>query len=96
MMLGLLNWGIGGLAGLMLQSERRFNPPRQLRRYGRTVTVWPIDASGTDKEPIRMSADGSVADTDNDSLQKLKGCAIEIIVPASAILERKLDPLLSR
>jgi general secretion pathway protein L len=93
MMMGLLHWWISGLAGLILQAERGFNRPRRLRLYGKTATLRPIDASGVEGEPIRMPADGSFAGTDNDSLQKLSGCAIEIVVPASAILERKLDPL---
>ena len=84
---------IDGLAAALVWVETLLSQPRrfQLRTNSRLVTLHPINPSGG-------SSVISIDPTDLDKIppeliEKTRGATLEIVVPAVAILERRLDPL---
>jgi hypothetical protein len=86
------NWWCEGLATAFLHVERDLNRPHHFRlpTQARPLALQPTGAS-------RAQSDSSIPLSEGDPteaiLARTRGSIIEIVVPAAAILERKLDPL---
>jgi general secretion pathway protein L len=88
-----LRWWSEGLAAQMLEFA---NPARQRRRYRLHANARPFvlsDIQGAAMGVIETKAIGTISEPATELLAQTRDQIIEILVPPTAIIERRLDPL---
>jgi general secretion pathway protein L len=88
-----LRWWSEGLAAQMLEFANHTRQPRRYRLHVNTRPFVLSDIQGAAMGLIETKATGTISEPAAELLAQTRDQIIEILVPPTAIIERRLDPL---
>jgi general secretion pathway protein L len=88
-----LRWWSEGLAAQMLEIADHMRQPRRYRLHANARPFVLSDVQGVARGVIETKANGTIGEPPADLLAQTRAQIIEIMVPPTAIIERRLDPL---
>ena len=88
-----LHWWSEGLAAQILEIADHIRQPRRYRLHANARPFVLSDAQGVARGVIETKATGTISEPPTELLAQTQDQIIEIVVPPTAIIERRLDPL---
>jgi general secretion pathway protein L len=88
-----LRWWSEGLAAQLFEIADRTRQPRRYRLHANARPLVLSDVQGVAMGAIETKANGTIREPPAELLAQTRDQIIEIMVPPTAIIERRLDPL---